>query len=96
VRLLCSFAFLLALAPLLAAPAAAQTPPWAYYPLGVGDVWEYDEPSRGTTLRVENVTDTVIAGRAYVVQTRTRFDSLGNATEAFPAPRSATMPRRPS
>jgi hypothetical protein len=84
-RVLLASALVLA-ALLLAAPlAAAQAPPpWAYYPLGVGDVWEYDEQWRGTTLRVENVADTVIAGRAYVVQTRTRFDSLGNATEAFP------------
>jgi hypothetical protein len=77
---------LLPLAALLAAaPALAQgPPPWAYYPLGVGDVWEYDEPSLGTTLRVHNVADTVIAGRPYVVQVRTRFDAAGTPSEAFP------------
>jgi hypothetical protein len=80
------FLSLLLLATALAGrQALAQAPPpWDYYPLGVGDVWEYDEQWRGTTLRVANVVDTVIAGRSYVVQTRTRFDSLGNATEAFP------------
>lgn len=78
--------WLLVLVPALAGqPAGSQAPPpWSYYPLGIGDAWEYDEQWRETTLRVENVGEIVIAGRAYVVQTRTRFDSLGNAIQAFP------------
>jgi hypothetical protein len=70
---------------LAACPAAAQSPPpWAYYPLGVGDVWEYAEPMTGNTLRVRNARDTVITGRRYVIQERLRFDAGGAPIAQMP------------
>lgn len=64
---------------LLATPAAAQDPqPWAYYPLGVGDVWEYTAPENGEVLRVHIARDTTINGRSYVIQERSRFDANGD------------------
>lgn len=56
------------------APARAQTPdptdPARYYPLDVGNVWEYDEtfPLGNGAGRVEITADTVIAGVSYVIE----------------------------
>jgi hypothetical protein len=76
---------LLLLPAAIAGPAGAQAPPpWAYYPLGVGDVWEYVEPATGSTLRIHVDRDTVINGRVYVVQERVRFDAMGNPIPYVP------------
>ena len=60
-------------------PARAQTPdptdPARYYPLDLGNVWEYlvSEKLSYFEARVEIVQDTVLNGRAYVVEfTKTR------------------------
>ena len=42
--------------------------PWRYYPLGVGDAWEYETNGRAV-IREEVVKDTVAFGRRYVVRT---------------------------
>ncbi|HYE96942.1 MAG TPA: T9SS type A sorting domain-containing protein [Rubricoccaceae bacterium] len=76
----CFLLAVLALASTLSSPAvrAQAPPPWSYYPLGVGDVWEYAEPGTGNTLRVHIARDTFALGRPYVVQVRDRFDSAGD------------------
>ena len=69
----------------LAMPAAAQAPPpWSYYPLGIGDVWEYAEPGTGNTLRVHVARDTTITGRVYVIQERVKFDAAGTPIPQMP------------
>jgi hypothetical protein len=69
----------------LAAPSAAQPPPpETFYPLGVGDVWEYAEPATGNILRVHNARDTTITGRVYVIQERVKFDAAGTPIPQMP------------
>ena len=62
--------------------APDPTPPHLYYPLAVGNVWEYINlglmaSSGDRYLRREIVRDTVVEGRHYFVQAHTQFDSDG-------------------
>jgi hypothetical protein len=68
---------------LLAAPALAQDPipdttaAWRYYPLEIGNVWDYlYRPTIGpvTYSRVSIERDTLIAGERYFVQRTTEYD----------------------
>ena len=73
------------LAPLLivafAAAASAQAPDtldWhRYYPLAVGNVWEYHNAELGGDFRHTIIADTVVGGRTYFVR-RTDYSSLGS------------------
>lgn len=76
--------FLLLAVVLLAIPASAQAPDtldWRrYYPLAVGNVWEYhDAEAWGVQFRHTLVADTVVGGRTYFVR-RTDQSSLGSPT----------------
>ena len=74
--------FLLLALVLLAIPASAQAPDtldWRrYYPLAVGNVWEYhDAEAWGVRFRHTLVADTVVGGHTYFVR-RTDRSSLGS------------------
>jgi hypothetical protein len=56
------------------------TEPWRYYPLVIGNVWEYED-DEGGGLRVEVPTDTLIGGRLYFIQLRTSFDDAGTVVQ---------------
>jgi hypothetical protein len=67
---------------LLAAPALAQDPvpdttsAWLYYPLAVGNVWEYEDAFGVTEARYRRVSierDTLIGGQRYFVQRTTDY-----------------------
>ena len=64
---------------------ADTTAPWRYYPLGIGDAWEY-EARGGMVIREEVVKDTFALGRRYVVRTFQSVDrngeTLGEVREA--------------
>ena len=74
------------------APARAQTPdptdPARYYPLDIGNVWEYDVTEFGSDVafQVAIVRDTVIAGTVYAVESYRSRRSLagpwGSRSEA--------------
>jgi hypothetical protein len=52
------------------------TAPWTYFPLGQGDIWEYEFPS-GKTLRQHILGDTTINGRASVWLYHQDFSATG-------------------
>lgn len=52
---------------LAADPVPDTTAPWRYYPLAIGNVWEYGT-NHGVEFRREVVADTVLDGRAYFAQ----------------------------
>ena len=63
-------------------PIPDPTPPHQYYPLAVGNVWEYANQgllplTEGYFLRREILRDTVIEGRTYFVEVRSRNDDDG-------------------
>lgn len=63
-------------------PIPDPTPPEQYYPLAVGNEWEYANQgllplTEGYFLRREIVRDTLIEGRTYFVEVRTRNDDDG-------------------
>lgn len=52
--------------------------PWEYFPLEVGNAWEYEEISGGDDhIRMDVPKDTLIEGRQYFILRRTRFDGDG-------------------
>ena len=84
---------------LLASAASAQTPdptpPARYYPLGVGDVWEYAFESFGVPPVLERVVverDSLVAGVRFAVRVASFYgDGPGGAADVGQA---ATRPVR--
>lgn len=74
-------AFLLAAPALLAQPLPDTTAPWRYFPLAVGNVWEYDFVDNGQnppwTERQYVEKDTVVAGHRYFVLNQLVFNTEG-------------------
>ena len=58
------------------------TAPWRYYPLAVGNVWEY-RSQRGVTTRKAVVGDTTVGGVNYFFLERVAFDTDGTPSAPF-------------
>lgn len=62
-------------------PVPDTTAPWRYFPLAVGNVWEYETPSLPTRVRVTK--DTVALGFRYFVIETTRLGASGPHGRSF-------------
>ena len=90
-RLVTVFALLVAVSPLAAAQIPDTTSAWRYFPLHVGDAWQYDVTRTQDVVIVQSYTvtrlvrkDTLVDGARYVVvEEREYQDSPPNPTPAL-------------
>jgi hypothetical protein len=86
-RLLLLGLFALPFAPCLAAQAIPDTTaPWRYYPLHVGDAWEYSVGPEHRVMRREIERDTLIQGRRYAITRDVTYDAEGDVLQDLSYP----------